>query len=116
MRFSAADGEIEMPVTTIDECLGEQPVTYIKMNIEGAEIDALHGGRRYDREMATETCDIRCIIAPAICGVFRAWCDEFNPKYELYLRQHDGGIIETVLYAHCIVSRTIRYRIERWRK
>ena len=22
-----------------------------------------------------------------------------NPEYELYLRQHDGGIIETVLYA-----------------
>jgi hypothetical protein len=24
---------------------------------------------------------------------------ELNPDYRLYLRQHDGGIIETVLYA-----------------
>ena len=42
----AADGEIEMPVTTIDEVLGDKRLTYIKMNIEGAEIDALQGGRK----------------------------------------------------------------------
>ena len=41
----ADDGEIEMPVSTIDDVLGERRLTYVKMNIEGAEIDALKGGR-----------------------------------------------------------------------
>ena len=39
-----------MPVTTIDDVLGEQRLTYVKMNIEGAEIDALNGGRNAIRK------------------------------------------------------------------
>jgi FkbM family methyltransferase len=54
----SSDGTIEMPVTTLDDVIGDGRVSYIKMNIE-----------------------------------------ELSAGYELYLRQHDGGIIETVLYA-----------------
>jgi FkbM family methyltransferase len=94
----ATDGEIEMPVTTIDEVLGERPLTYVKMNIEGAEIDALNGGRDAIRKWRPRL---------ALSVYHRAndlWripqlVLELNPDYELYLRQHDGGIIETVLYA-----------------
>jgi FkbM family methyltransferase len=94
----AADGEIEMPVTTIDDVLGDRKLTYIKMNIEGAEIDALKGGRK-----AIGTWRPRLAIS-----VYHRASDlwripqlvlELNPDYRLYLRQHDGGIIETVLYA-----------------
>ncbi len=94
----AADGEIEMPVTTIDDVLGDRRLTYVKMNIEGAEIDALRGGRNAIRKWRPRL---------AISDYHRAsdlWripqqVLELNPDYELYLRQHDGGIIETVLYA-----------------
>ncbi len=94
----AADGEIEMPVTTIDDVLGERRLTYIKMNIEGAEVDALKGGRRAIGKWRPRL---------AISVYHRAsdlWripqlVLELNPDYRLYLRQHDGGIIETVLYA-----------------
>ena len=94
----AADGEIEMPVTTIDGVLGERRLTYIKMNIEGAEIDAMQGGRNAIRKWQPRL---------AISAYHRAsdlWripqvVLELNPEYQLYLRQHDGGIIETVLYA-----------------
>jgi FkbM family methyltransferase len=94
----AADGEIEMPVTTIDEVLGDRRLTYVKMNIEGAEMDALRGGRN-----AISKCRPRLALS-----VYHRASDlwripqlvlELNPDYELYLRQHDGGIIETVLYA-----------------
>ncbi|MFZ0423161.1 MAG: FkbM family methyltransferase [Xanthobacteraceae bacterium] len=94
----AADGEIEMPVTTIDDVLGDRRLTYIKMNIEGAEIEALKGGRKAIGKWRPRL---------AISVYHRAsdlWrlpqlVLELNPDYRLYLRQHDGGIIETVLYA-----------------
>jgi FkbM family methyltransferase len=94
----AADGEIEMPVTTIDAVIGDRPLSYVKMNIEGAEIDALNGGRNAIRRWRPRL---------AISVYHRAsdlWripqlVLELNPDYDLYLRQHDGGIIETVLYA-----------------
>ncbi len=94
----ADDGEIEMPVTTIDEVLGDRRLTYVKMNIEGAEIDALRGGQRA----------IRKWLPRLAISVYHRASDlwripqlvlELSPDYELYLRQHDGGIIETVLYA-----------------
>jgi FkbM family methyltransferase len=94
----AADGEIEMPVTTIDEVVGDRPLTFVKMNIEGAEIDALRGGRVAIGKWRPRL---------AISAYHRAsdlWripqlVLELNPDYRLYFRQHDGGIIETVLYA-----------------
>jgi FkbM family methyltransferase len=94
----ADDGEIKMPVTTIDDVLGERRLTYVKMNIEGAEIDALKGGHNAIRKWQPRL---------AISVYHRAsdlWripqlVSELVPDYRLYLRQHDGGIIETVLYA-----------------
>jgi FkbM family methyltransferase len=94
----ADDGVIEMPVTTIDDVLGDQRLTYVKMNIEGAEIDALKGGHKAIRKWQPRL---------AISVYHRAsdlWripqlVLELVPDYRLYLRQHDGGIIETVLYA-----------------
>lgn len=96
--FFAVDGEIEMPVTTIDDVLGEKPVTYIKMNIEGAEIDALRGGRHTIEKWLPKLAISVYHRASDLWRVPRL-VRELSPNYDLYLRQHDGGIIETVLYA-----------------
>ena len=94
----AADGEIEMPVTTIDDVLGDSRLTYVKMNIEGAEIDALRGGRNAIRKWLPR---LALSIYHRASDLWRIplLVLELNPDYRLYLRQHDGGIIETVLYA-----------------
>ena len=94
----ATDGEIEMPVTTIDEVLGERRLTYVKMNIEGAEIDALQGGRNTIRKWQPR---LALSIYHRASDLWRIpqLVLELDPGYRLYLRQHDGGIIETVLYA-----------------
>jgi FkbM family methyltransferase len=42
----SALGGIEVQCTTLDEALGDEQATYIKMDIEGAELDALTGGSR----------------------------------------------------------------------
>jgi FkbM family methyltransferase len=94
----AADGEIEMPVTTIDDVLGDRRLTYVKMNIEGAETDALQGGRNAIRKWRPR---LALSIYHRASDLWRIpqLVLELNPDYRLYLRQHDGGIIETVLYA-----------------
>jgi FkbM family methyltransferase len=94
----AADGEIEMPVTTIDEVLGSRRLTYVKMNIEGAEIDALQGGRNAIRKWRPR---LALSVYHRAADLWRIpqLVLELDPGYKLYLRQHDGGIIETVLYA-----------------
>ena len=96
----AADGEIEMPVTTIDEVLGDRRLTYVKMNIEGAEIDALRGGQKAIRKWRPR---LALSVYHRASDLWRIPQQvlALNPDYELYLRQHDGGIIETVLYALC---------------
>jgi FkbM family methyltransferase len=94
---SNGDG-ISVPVTTIDRVLGDNDVTYIKMNIEGAEQEALAGSAR---------AIARCRPKLAISAYHRAadlWqipalVQRLEAGYRLYLRQHDGGVIETVLYA-----------------
>jgi FkbM family methyltransferase len=94
----AADGEIEMPVTTIDDVLGDKRLTYVKMNIEGAEIDALKGGRNAIQKWTPR---LALSVYHRASDLWRIpqLVLELDPDYQLYLRQHDGGIIETVLYA-----------------
>jgi FkbM family methyltransferase len=93
-----SDGAIEMPVTTLDHVVGQGRVTYIKMNIEGAEIDALHGGERAIRREHPKLA-LSVYHRPSDLWRIPEIVENFSPGYQLYLRQHDGGIIETVLYA-----------------
>ena len=107
LRFSSAasrasllheEGDIEVPVTSIDEHLNGDPVTFIKMNIEGAELAALQGAansiRAYRPTMA-----ISAYHAPSHLWQVAKVILEIYPGYQLYLRQQDGGSVETVLYA-----------------
>ena len=102
----ADDGDIEMPVTTIDEVLGGRRLTYIKMNIEGAEPDALRGGQKSIQKWLPRLA-ISVYHRPADLWQIPKQVLELNAGYELYLRQHDGGIIETVLYALPSSSKTL---------
>jgi FkbM family methyltransferase len=94
----ADDGEIEMPVTTIDDVLQGKRATYIKMNIEGAEIDALKGARQTITKWHPRLA-ISAYHRPSDLWQIPEVITELSQTYNLYLRQHDGGVIETVLYA-----------------
>ena len=93
------DGGLEVEVTSLDDYLNGDRVTYIKMNIEGAELAALEGARQSIEKWAPKL---------AISGYHRPsdlWrvpqlIKQIWPGYELALRQQDAGVIETVVYAH----------------
>lgn len=91
-------GAIEVPVTSLDEELADRRVTYIKMNIEGAELEAITGAQRTIRSHAPKLA-ISAYHRPSHLWEVPASVMAMRPDYRLFLRQHDGGIIETVLYA-----------------
>jgi FkbM family methyltransferase len=92
------EGGIEIPVVGLDEILDGDRVTLIKMNIEGAEQDALAGAGRAIQRWAPKLA-ISVYHRPSDLWQIPRIVRELRSDYDLYLRQHDGGIIETVLYA-----------------
>jgi hypothetical protein len=82
-------------IDSIEEC---KNATFIKMDIEGAEWDALHGAR--------ETI-VRNKPQLAIClyhsdeDMIRLveYVHSLVPEYKLYIRHHSRSDVETVLYA-----------------
>ena len=93
----ADDGEYQINVTGLDEILDGARATFIKMNIEGAEIDALWGSAKTIRRWRPRLA-ISAYHRPSDLWQVPFTFREIHPDYQLYLRQHDGGVIETVAY------------------
>ena len=89
--------DYSIEVTTLDEEIQED-VTYIKMDVEGLELDCLKGAEKLIR---------RCSPKLAVCVYHNPedlieipkYLHKINPKYKFYLRHHNWGATETVLYA-----------------
>ena len=86
-------------ITTIDEELEDVPINYIKMDIEGMELDCLKGAKKVITKYSPKL---------AICIYHKnedileipEYLKGINPNYKFYLRHHNWGATETVLYAH----------------
>ena len=94
----SADGECSIQVTSIDEVLNGDRASFIKMNIEGAELEALKGSAKTIAAWRPKMA-ISVYHRPGDLYEIPKLVHELGSDYRLYLRQHDGGIIETVLYA-----------------
>jgi FkbM family methyltransferase len=92
------DGDTSIEVVSLDELLDGDRASFIKMNIEGAEIDALYGAQATIRRWLPKLA-VSVYHRPSDLWRIPRIVREFSPDYDLFLRQHDGGVIETVLYA-----------------
>ena len=91
------EGIYEVPIRTIDSLNDE--ITMIKMNIEGSEIEALKGAAKTIKEHLPKLA-ISVYHRPSDLWEIPKLINELSDdRYKLYLRQHDIGVIETVLYA-----------------
>lgn len=107
LRFSADgsrasllddQGSVDVPVTSVDEVLQGRRATYIKMNIEGAELEALEGARSTIASWRPRMA-ISAYHRPHDLWEVPERLIGLNPDYSIHLRQHDVGVIETVAYA-----------------
>lgn len=94
----AEDGEIRVEVESIDRVVKGGRVTMIKMDVEGAELDALHGAERTIKKYKPLL---------AICVYHRRedlltipqYIQSIVPGYKLFLRAYERTATELVLYA-----------------
>jgi len=93
------DGEIKVSVTSLDKLLLSKihRPTFIKMDIEGAELEALKGA--YETIKHNKPKLAICVYhGPTHIFDVPYWIKTNFPDYKIYLRQH-SNINETVCYA-----------------
>ena len=96
-RIEEVAGGVDVPIVRLDDDIQEK-VSFIKMDIEGAEREAIAGAANHIRNDKPKLAiclyhlsdDIRVIIS-----LIR----ELNPDYRLYIRHYSPKHKETVLYA-----------------
>jgi FkbM family methyltransferase len=95
---SVGSGPLSVNCVTLDEALGDTVPTYIKMDIEGAEIDTIRGASRIIRDHAPVL---------TICSYHKQdhlWSiprliHAIRPDYRFYLRPHLIEVWDLVCYA-----------------
>ncbi len=95
----ADDGDIVVDITSLDAELADVTPSLIKMNIEAFEPQAINGATRliqqYQPALAISVYHRPEHLYSILQQIIRISGD----SYQFYLRQHDGGLVETVLYA-----------------
>ena len=90
--------EISIHTVAIDDIVGDQTVGFIKMDIEGAEFDALYGAKN----TIIRDKPLLAICVYHLRGDLFAIMDylhQFLPEYRFCLRHYSSVTTETVLYA-----------------
>ena len=95
--LTAGEGETAV-LMPLDKVLFGKKVTFIKMDIEGAEMHALRGAEKIIKEN---------LPTLAICTYHRAtdlweipfYIKQLSPQYAIYFRHHEHSDHETVCYA-----------------
>lgn len=92
-------GKASIEVVAIDDVIPpDEKVTFIKMDVEGSELESLKGAKHTIQ---------RCKPKLAICIYHKVedmyeiplYIKSLVPEYKLYVRHHSNGASETVLYA-----------------
>ena len=88
----------KVQVVTLDDYVYDEKPTFIKMDIEGAEMEALIGARRiiqtYKPKLAV------CLYhKPQDLFEIPIYIKSLNEDYRLYIRQYANSRYETVCYA-----------------
>lgn len=92
------EGNARIETTTLDEVFMKRPITFIKMDIEGAEAEALRGAERTIRTQRPKLA-ISVYHKPEDIIDIPRMLLEYQPDYRFYLRHYCIFANETILYA-----------------
>lgn len=94
----STQGGIEVEGLDIDSAVGDEKVTFIKMDIEGSELKALEGAKR--TIISNKPRLAICIYhKPMDVIELPSYILELVPEYQFYIRHYCFEMGETVLYA-----------------
>lgn len=94
----STNGNIIIQGVDIDSVVKDEKVTFIKMDIEGSELEALKGAKNTIRNHHPRLAI--CIYHKPIDVIeIPAYILELVPEYKFYVRHYDSSLEETVLYA-----------------
>lgn len=96
-RISTEQTGTSIKTVALDNCISG-PVTFIKMDIEGAELEALKGSREI-LKMYKPRLAISLYHKKEDLMEIPAYIKELVPQYKLYIRHYSNASVETVLYA-----------------
>jgi FkbM family methyltransferase len=98
--LSMLDGDAPLcvDVETVDRIVGDAPVSYLKMDVEGAELPALMGAEQTIRANRP-TLGISIYHRERDLLDIPAYIHSLVPEYRFYFRVHKKLAIDTVLYA-----------------
>lgn len=97
-HVSAKEGDYVIEALSLDETVYDKAPTFIKMDIEGSEQEAIKGCRRIISDFQPKLA-ICVYHKPDDLYEIPILIKKFNSKYRLYLRQYSNSRFETVLYA-----------------
>lgn len=92
------NGNIEIPVRSIDSVLDGEPATFIKLDIEGAELEALKGAIKTIGEYYPKLA-ISIYHKPMDVIDIPIFLMNNFPEYKYAIRHYSSSSIETILYA-----------------
>lgn len=86
-QSAIGQGKDEIETVTVDELCSGREITYIKMDVEGAEIDALNGARE---TLACKKPKLNVALYHRFSDIFEIplLIHSVNPDYKLHLRRH----------------------------
>lgn len=93
----SADGDIKIPVRQIDSLIGEEP-TFIKLDIEGAEEEALNGAKNVITQLKPKLA-IAAYHKGADLWSLPEQILKMRPDYKIYLRHYSTTGLESVIFA-----------------
>lgn len=95
-----SEGNTEVQLVSIDSELAGIPVTFIKMDVEGAELKSLIGAK--NTIIKNHPRLAICVYhKPEDIYEIPKYILSLVPSYKFYLRRYDSHHGETVLYAYC---------------
>jgi FkbM family methyltransferase len=97
-HISEAKDASSIDVVSLDAVLGDKRVTFLKMDIEGAELEAIKGAKRIIEEQKPKLA-ICVYHKPEDIWELPELILSYNKEYKFYIRHYSYKDNETVLYA-----------------
>lgn len=93
------EGRISIQAIDIDSVVGDDKVTFIKMDVEGSELQSLKGAQKTIKQNKPRLA-ISVYHRPEDIVEIAEYILVLNPEYKFILRQYNSNFWETVLYAY----------------